>query len=248
MTKRAAAGRSLRHPATVIAPLALLASLVGTGYASGLINGRQIKNGTITGSKLANNTIPGSKLQNDTIPLQKLSPPVVLGLHYILHELSGPAQAVPPGPGTVSVCMPASRGCPRRRLRNLRTGRSLTSVCPGRIPGRRSQQLGRPGGQREPINGVRYGQRAVRAIASAISPRTGHPLQTVHLPALGSLVRSQPRSGPHQLDRSRMGDLALAAPIQVPTCEKMALPTGPGMERVATRTQVSPSSPRSRAA
>ena len=45
--------RSLRHPATVIASLALLASLVGTGYASGVINGRQIKNGTITGSKLA---------------------------------------------------------------------------------------------------------------------------------------------------------------------------------------------------
>jgi len=98
--------RSLRHPATIIASLTLLASLVGTRYASGLINGRQIKNGTITGSKLANNTIPGSKLQNNTIPLQKLSPPVAYGLHYILHELTGPAQAVAPGPGTVSFACP----------------------------------------------------------------------------------------------------------------------------------------------
>ena len=89
--------RSLRHPATIIASLALLASLVGTGYASGLINGRQIKNGTITGSKLANNTIPGSKLANNTIPLQKLTPTVVDGLNYILKPITGPPASLAPG-------------------------------------------------------------------------------------------------------------------------------------------------------
>jgi len=91
--------RSLRHPATIIASLALVASLVGTGYASGLINGRQIKNGTITGSKLANHTITGTKLANHTIALSNLSQPVLDGLNYFtLASQSGTV-----GGGTTSV-------------------------------------------------------------------------------------------------------------------------------------------------
>jgi len=91
--------RSLRHPATIIASLALVASLVGTGYASGLINGRQIKNGTITGSKLANHTVTGTKLANHTIALSNLSQLVLDGLtYYALASQSGTF-----GGGTTSV-------------------------------------------------------------------------------------------------------------------------------------------------
>jgi hypothetical protein len=91
--------RSLRHPATIIASLALVASLVGTGYASGLINGRQIKNGTITGTKLANHTITSTKLANHTIAFSNLSQLVLDGLNY--YTLASQSGTV--GGGTTSV-------------------------------------------------------------------------------------------------------------------------------------------------
>lgn len=64
--------RALTHPATIIATIALLVALAGTGYASGLISGKQIRNGTITGAKLANTTV---------VPPQ-LSPIVPSGLNF----------------------------------------------------------------------------------------------------------------------------------------------------------------------
>ena len=44
--------KGLKHPATVIALLALFVALTGTAYASGLISGRQIKNHSIPAKKL----------------------------------------------------------------------------------------------------------------------------------------------------------------------------------------------------
>jgi len=74
--------RSLRHPATLIATVALIVALTGSAYASGLISGKQIRNGTITGAKLANHTVTGSKLANGTISLGNLSKLVLDGLNY----------------------------------------------------------------------------------------------------------------------------------------------------------------------
>jgi hypothetical protein len=45
--------RSLKHPATIIATLALIVALAGTGYASGVISGSQIRNNSISAAKLA---------------------------------------------------------------------------------------------------------------------------------------------------------------------------------------------------
>jgi hypothetical protein len=44
--------KHLKHPATIIATLALFVGLAGGAYASGLINGAKIKNGSISAKKL----------------------------------------------------------------------------------------------------------------------------------------------------------------------------------------------------
>ena len=91
--------RSLRHPATLIAIVALIVALTGSAYASGLISGKQIRNGTITGTKLANHTITGTKLANHTIALSNLSQLVLDGLNY--YTLASQSGTV--GGGTTSV-------------------------------------------------------------------------------------------------------------------------------------------------
>jgi len=87
--------RSLRHPATLIALVALVVALTGSAYASGLISGKQIRNGTVTGAKLANHTITGSKLANGTISAGNLSAIVRGGLNYF--NPVGASQSVNPG-------------------------------------------------------------------------------------------------------------------------------------------------------
>jgi hypothetical protein len=74
--------RSLRHPATLIAIVALVVALTGSAYASGLISGKSIRNGTITGAKLANHTITGAKLGNGAVVPANLSAVVRGGLNY----------------------------------------------------------------------------------------------------------------------------------------------------------------------
>jgi hypothetical protein len=51
--------RALKHPATVIASVALFAALGGgaAAYAAGMINGSQIKNHTISAKKLTNSAV-----------------------------------------------------------------------------------------------------------------------------------------------------------------------------------------------
>jgi hypothetical protein len=49
--------KGLKHPATVIALLALFVALTGTAYASGLISGRQIKNHSIPAKKLTKSAV-----------------------------------------------------------------------------------------------------------------------------------------------------------------------------------------------
>ncbi|MDQ5893801.1 MAG: hypothetical protein QG596_62 [Actinomycetota bacterium] len=60
------------RPATVIAILALFVAVGGTATAaSGLINGKNIKNNTVTGKKLKNKTITKNKLAPKTIKALK---------------------------------------------------------------------------------------------------------------------------------------------------------------------------------
>jgi hypothetical protein len=49
--------KRLTHPATIIAALALFVALAGGAYASGLINGSQIKNHTISAKKLTKSAV-----------------------------------------------------------------------------------------------------------------------------------------------------------------------------------------------
>ena len=94
--------RSLRHPATIIAIVALVVALTGTASAITMISGAQIKNGTITGAKLKNLTIPGTKLANHTIPPVKLTKP-------LLRDYDGGAISVSPGQHVVT-----GAGCPAK--------------------------------------------------------------------------------------------------------------------------------------
>ena len=60
------------RPATIIAILALFVAVGGTATAaSGLINGKNIKNNTVTGKKLKNKTITKNKLAPKTIKALK---------------------------------------------------------------------------------------------------------------------------------------------------------------------------------
>jgi hypothetical protein len=49
--------KHLKHPATIVATLALFVALAGGAYASGLINGSQIKNHSIAAKKLTSSAI-----------------------------------------------------------------------------------------------------------------------------------------------------------------------------------------------
>lgn len=56
------------RPATIVAMIALFVAIGGTATAaSGLINGKQIKNNTVTGKKLKNKTVTKNKLAPATI-------------------------------------------------------------------------------------------------------------------------------------------------------------------------------------
>ncbi len=60
------------RPATLIAMLALFVAIGGTATAaSGLINGKKIKNNTVTGKKLKNRTITKNKLAPATVKALK---------------------------------------------------------------------------------------------------------------------------------------------------------------------------------
>ena len=71
-------------PALVVAGLALVVALTGTGYAAGLISGKSIRNGTIGGSKLANKTVTGAKIANHTITASKLARGVLKQYRFVL--------------------------------------------------------------------------------------------------------------------------------------------------------------------
>ncbi len=116
--------RSLRHPATIISILALGASLTGSAFASGLINGSQIRNNTISSAKLTPalrgqiNTINGSRISNNTISAAKLAPALLAQINmrpiksisfetvaspafYVASEATGTATATCPVGTTV---------------------------------------------------------------------------------------------------------------------------------------------------
>ncbi|MDQ5894705.1 MAG: hypothetical protein QG596_966, partial [Actinomycetota bacterium] len=62
--------KNMKRPqlGTILASLALIVALGGTATAaSGLINGKNIKNNTVTGKKLKNKTITKNKLAPKTI-------------------------------------------------------------------------------------------------------------------------------------------------------------------------------------
>src|SRR4051794_17163349 len=66
-------------PALVVAAVALVATLVGTVYAAGKINGHAIKVKSLPGNRLALGSVPGNRLKPGTIPAMQLAPGSIQG-------------------------------------------------------------------------------------------------------------------------------------------------------------------------
>lgn len=74
-------GMRRRLPALVVAGLALVATLSGTVYAAGKINGRTIKMKSLPGNRLALKSVPGNRLKPGAINGSQLAPGSITGIH-----------------------------------------------------------------------------------------------------------------------------------------------------------------------
>jgi len=83
--------RGLRRqaPALVIAGLALVATLSGTVYAAGKINGHTIKVKSLPGNRLAIGSVPGNRLKPGTIQASHLAPGVIQGSQVAPGSITG---------------------------------------------------------------------------------------------------------------------------------------------------------------
>jgi hypothetical protein len=68
-----------RVPVVVLAGVALVATLGGTVYAAGKINGHAIKVKSLPGNRLAIGSVPGNRLKPGTIPSMQLAPGSIQG-------------------------------------------------------------------------------------------------------------------------------------------------------------------------
>jgi hypothetical protein len=109
--------KRLKHPATIIAAIALFVALGGGAYASGLINGSQIKNHSIAKKKLTKKAI--KQLKGNRGPA---GPPGAAG---------APGATGPQGPGGKIVTFDATATTPTPTATALGTflGMTLSAAC-----------------------------------------------------------------------------------------------------------------------